>query len=306
MTGFWEHVVTVAGINAIAAWGLGIAIRAGQISAGHAIFAGLAGYALALATSAGMPMLVAVAIGLGAATTLGLVFSVAMIRLEHLFLAIATLALGEAAGILVSSSSALGGAVGLTGIPLVADWRWIVVAVVGVLLVELFVIRGSRFELELHLLAHDRTLVGLTGRSWKRVRVLSFTISALAVGFSGVLQAYTFGVVQPSDFTFARSLDLLVFAVIGGAASGYGPMVGAVGLTVLPEVFDFAAVDRLTLYGLVLVVVLVFRDDGILRRVPVPALRRLGPRRAGPPAGPLAKTPVRATRPTTSRTANRS
>lgn len=282
---YLDFVFALAGINAIGAWAVGIAIRSGQLSVGHAAFAGIAGYAAGLITRDGGSILVGFVVGVAVAGILGALLSVLTLRLDHLFLALATLIFGEIASILATGSDAVGGAAGLARIPLWTSLPVVLGFLVVILLFELFVIRGSRAEIQLQLLAHNPSLVDLAGSPARRLRVLFFAASTAAVGVAGVLHAHLYGVMQPRDMQFGRSLDLVVFAVVGGSHSGYGPMLGAVVLTLGTEFVEVPGVARPVLYGAILLGVLLWRDQGLLGRWPLglePSSRSGG---GGPSAG---------------------
>jgi branched-chain amino acid transport system permease protein len=276
MGGYWANLLVLAGINAIGAWSLGLAIRSGQLSVGHAALAGLGGYAAGWLALKGASVVVSAAFGMVIAAALGIVVATLTLRLNHLFLALATLVFGEIAVIAVTNSDELGGAAGLVGMPLL-DLRWAVGTIIVVILAfELLVIRGSRRELQMMVVASEPELVEMSGGSSARLRVGVFAASALIAGLSGVLQAYHVGVMQPVDLGFARSLDLLVYAVVGGASSGYGPIIGAFALTLLPEFLGLEGTGATLLLGALLLSTMLLRKDGVVSRRPVRVLRGRG------------------------------
>jgi len=269
LSSYMDHVLTMAGINAIGAWAVGIAIRSGQLSVGHAALAGIAGYSAGLITRDGGSFWLAVIVAVVVAAVTGAVLSALTQRLDHLFFALATLIFGEIAAIVATDTERLGGAAGLASIPFETTLTMVVVTLVIIVLVEVFVIRGSRAEVQMQLLAHNPSLVDLSGSSARRQKVVYFTLSAAAVGLAGAFHAHEFGVVQPRDLEFAPSLDLVVYAVVGGAHSGYGPIVGAIALTVGTEFIDIPGITRPVLFGAILLGVLLVRDRGIFARVPL-------------------------------------
>lgn len=269
ISSYLDHVLTVAGINAIGAWAVGIAIRSGQLSVGHAALAGIAGYSAGMITKGGGNFWLALMVGIVVAAFVGAMVSALTQRLDHLFLALATLIFGEIAAIVATDTEALGGAAGLPGIPFETTLAMVAITVFIIVLVELFVIRGSRAEVQMQLLAHNPSLVDLSGSSAKRQKVFYFALSAAAAGLCGVYHAHEFGVVQPRDLQFAHSLDFVVFAVVGGAHSGYGALVGAIVLTLGTEFISIPGITRPVLFGGILLIVLLVRDRGIFARVPL-------------------------------------
>lgn len=276
MSAYWANLLVTAGINAIAAWALGLAMRSGQLSVGHAALAGIGGYAAGRLALEGLPIWLTVVLAMLVTGVIGAVLAGLTLRLNHLFLALATLIFGEIAVLLVTSSSELGGASGLVGMPLL-DLRFPVAAILAlIVLVELTLIRGSRLELQMAIVANDPELVEMSGRSSARLRIGVFAASAMIVAVAGAMHAYQNGVVQPADLSFHRSLDLLVFAVVGGASSGYGPIIGALALTLLPEMLGLEGNGATLFLGAVLVVTMLVRTDGAVPRIPVRVTRGTG------------------------------
>lgn len=266
LSSYMDHVLSVAGVNAIGAWAVGIAIRSGQLSVGHAALAGIGGYSAGLLTRGGDNFVVALLVGVVVAAAVGAVLSVLTLRLDHLFLALGTLVFGEMAAIVATDTSTLGGAAGLASIPFTTTVPLVGGVLLAIVLFELAVVRGSRAEIQVQLLAHNPRLVELAGTSAKRLRVTFFTLSAAGAGLAGVFHAHLFGVVQPGDLRFAESLDLVVYAVVGGVHSGFGPIVGAVLLTFAEEFVSIPGITRPVIYGAILLGVLLVRDRGLIPR----------------------------------------
>ncbi|MEQ8719093.1 MAG: branched-chain amino acid ABC transporter permease [Acidimicrobiales bacterium] len=305
--GYWEAVLALALVNGIAAWSLGIAIRAGSLSVGHAALMGFGGYSAALIVRDGGSDAVAILLAIAVAAGAGLLLSLLTLRLDHLFLALATLVFAEISRIIAADQEPLGRAAGLAGIPLLSS-IWPVLVVAGIIVVvELALIRRTRSELFVLAYGADPVLVETAGVPAWLVRTGSFTVSAAFAGLSGYFYGRFFGVIQPPDLTFAQSVDFLVFAVVGGVYSGYGPLLGATALTVIPEVWDFPLGGKTTLFGLVLLVVTLVRPDGLIprRRLPVARMAALatGPR---PPRGRRPRLRAHGTAPTTIETTDHS
>jgi branched-chain amino acid transport system permease protein len=289
MSLYWQSILSLAAINGTAAWGLSIAVRSGQLSVGHAAFAGVGAYAGGVLTrDVGLPFLLALPVGFVVGGALGLAFRALFLRLDHLLFAIATLIFGQVAAIAAGNFfiPRLGGEVGLTGLDLRISPLTAVIILGAALVIELFVLRGSAFDLRLRLGAEDADLVALSGAPPAKVQVLAFGLSTAVLGLTGVLWAHLYGTVQPGDLQFGRSFDLLVFAIVGGAYSGYGAMFGGVALSLLPYTWSVIENNRRLTLGIVLLVVVVFRRGGLFQGKPVPILDRLIGRRVSvPPAG---------------------
>jgi branched-chain amino acid transport system permease protein len=101
-----------------------------------------------------------------------------------------------------------------------------------------------------------------------RYKLLAFTLSAVIAGFAGALEAHLTFSLDPSDTQYgvSRAVQILTFAVLGGSGNIFGPVVGALFLTTLPEIIRQAADYRDVLSGVILIAVIVFRPQGIVSR----------------------------------------
>jgi branched-chain amino acid transport system permease protein len=273
MSSYDSYLLAISGTNAIAAWGLSIAIRSGQLSLGHAAFAGVgaytSGYLMTHGHSPGLSLIAALAV----ASAFGLVFSVLTLRMNHLLFAISTLVFAQICIFGVQQIDSLGGSRGIVGLETYVNWRIVAVAVAIALAVELVLIRRSGWGLRIQLLAHDPVLTDLTGKAAAITRMQAFTLSAGAVAVAGVLRAHLDGVVIPENLGFATASAFLVYAVVGGAASSYGPFVGAILLTQVTDRFKHGQFSASIILGLVLLVVCLVRPNGLLTRRPLRIVR---------------------------------
>jgi len=269
MNSYWIDVMLGGGINAVLAWSLGVIVRSGQLSVGHAALAGVGGYVAAYLALHGASTLLTFVAAFFAAGAVGLILSTLTLRLNHLFLALATLIFGQIIVIVVGNTDTFGGAAGLAGIPLIPVGRITVGILVVIVLVELLILRGSRFELLTRVFAHDPDLVAMSGVSPRLLQIGCFTVSAAAAGIGGTLTMYHASVIQPVDLSFDRSLFILVYVMVGGAASGLGSLAGGFVLTVLPNVLGLEGVSASLLLGAVLLAVMLLRSEGLIPRLPL-------------------------------------
>src|SRR5207245_4170149 len=93
-------------------------------------------------------------------------------------------------------------------------------------------------------------------------------LGAALVGMAGAIQAHYILVISPHDLGFFVSLNFIIFLLFGGIQTLWGPVLGTVLLTVLPEMLRFTNEYRMILYGLIIVVVVLRRPDGLLTRTP--------------------------------------
>jgi branched-chain amino acid transport system permease protein len=278
ISSYWSQVLSLAGVNALGAWSLSIAIRSGQLSAGQAGFAGVAGYVAGAASrDFDAPLAVSLLVGFVVGVGLGAVIRLVFLRMAHLLFAVATMAFGEMTAYAMANidQTRFGGAAGMGGIPRTASLTIVTVIVAAAVVAEVGILRRTAFDLRGRLGADDDLLVGLGGHSPGWLKVMTFGLSTGVAGLSGALFVHVVGFIQPPDLQAARSFDLLVFAVVGGVFSGYGSMLGAIGLTIAPEIVPYAEDNRLLFYGGALLVVSLIRPQGIFGRRPLPVLEIL-------------------------------
>jgi branched-chain amino acid transport system permease protein len=262
-------------IDAIAVLGLYVIAASGRLSAGHAAFFGIGGYASGLVSvHLGLPVLVSLVAGVLFSAICGALFALLADRLTHWFFAVATLALAAMVLGLVSGLDALGGATGLYHIPL---WTGMAQAVAGLVVAVALVVwldasvlgRAMRAvrdsELAARSLAIDPT----------RVRVIAFTIGAGLAGLAGGLWAHSVGIIKPSDMSLEHSLLYLVYLSIGGVDLWIGALVGTFLLSLLPEVVRFSGQYRLTAFGALLTLVMIVRPAGLVTWREIDRIRSL-------------------------------
>ncbi len=185
----------------------------------------------------------------------------------------------------------VGGAMGLSGIPPATE-IWHVLLFLALLLYGFHVLHRSGYGRALLAIARDETAAKTMGIRTVRYKTLAFVASAMIASVAGSFAAHRTSYISPSDFGFPQAVLILIFAVFGGLRSHWGPVLGAVVLTLLPEVFRFLQEWRLIIYGVSVLLVVVFFPNGLLE------FDRLFRRRpaARPASGEPAPTPAGVTR----------
>lgn len=260
---FWTTILLSAAITAIAAIGLFLQIRSGQMNVGMAVFVGVGGYVSgALGVRLGMSPLLSIPIAVIAGFVFGALFSLITLRLHHWFFAVTTLTLSVAAVSGVGRIDVLGGALGLTGIPFVTHPMPIVAALLATFAVAWWVDRSTT-GLAIRATGDDEILAEVFGVRVKLLRIAVFGLGSAMAALSGALHAHRFGVYQPSDLGFHLSMMLFVYVIVGGKTSVWGPLVGTFFLHVMPEVIKISAEAELIVFGLLMLVVAVAMPDGV-------------------------------------------
>ncbi len=256
------------GINSLLALSLYLTLAAGQLSLGSAAFAGIGGYTAGILTmKLGVPYLPALAAGSVLAGLVGLVIGLPVLRLRGVFLAIATLAFGEVVRIAVLNIDITGGAEGLVGIPTITTtWGiYLSLAVAGYAIARL---RRSRVGWCFESIREDETAAAAMGINTTYYKTLSFVLGAVLAGFAGGLYAHLNYIITPGEFGFSVAVDLLIYNIVGGIRVWYGPVLGAMLLTSLPEILRGIGVTagpiRMAVNGLILLLVILFLPNGLV------------------------------------------
>lgn len=286
MTSYTVSVFITGGIYAIVALGLHVTLLTGQFSVAHAALMGLGGYAAGYASVEwGLDLFSAALFGGVIGLLCGGLMAAVLRRMEGMLLGIATLAIGQAASLLMNNVDPLGGALGYMGVPLRTTLAQVCIVLALVLLVLTY-LRWTRLGLALLSAGKDEVVAEAVGISTRRMRIVGFALGGALAGIGGGLMVQFIGLVRPSDLAFAAEIQLFTFVIIGGMSTPWGAVAGAVGITWGLEWLRFATDDRYWLLGLALLIVVLVRPDGLLRR------RSLRFRDIGRAAAPLAETPT--------------
>lgn len=270
------ELAILVGINATAVIGLNLLVGyAGQISLGHAAFFSLGSYASAILTGRygwPAPLALAAAVALVGAIAFGIARPI--LRLTGHYLAMATLGLGMIIYLMISIESWLtGGPDGMSVPPLQvfglslteqAYWYWLIGAILVAaywLALNLIDSPVGRALRAVHGSEISATTAGVDVTSYK-VRV--FSLSAVVAAFMGGLYAFYSGFISPTTASFMHSIEFVVMVVLGGLASVMGSVVGALILTLLPQLLTVVADYEWLAYGAVLMLVMIFMPKGLV------------------------------------------
>jgi branched-chain amino acid transport system permease protein len=254
------YVVLALGLNMITGF-------CGQISLGHAAFFGAGAYAAALIAKSGHPFALALAAGGGVAAVFGLAVGFAALRVRHDFLAITTMGVNFLFLGIVRKQGALGAELGISGIPDhglgQSGFVALAVAVALIVLALSLHIRRSWAGFAFGAVADDEDAARALGIDAPRYKLAAFVLGTALAGLAGALYAYFTRFIIPDAFGFTVSISILAMVIVGGIGSTWGVVVGAVALTLLPELFRFVNDYKLLIYGLLLLAVMRFAPDGL-------------------------------------------
>ena len=273
---FVTVVGVTAGFNVILAVSLNLLIGyAGQISLGHAAFFGLGAYSSAILTTRyGVDPWLSMLAGLAVVFLVASLISRPILRLKGHYLAMATLGFGIIVHIvMVQAVTLTGGPDGLSGIPglsllgwrLKTDlhWYWLVAGGMLVVVWLSLNIVDSRTGRALRAVHGSEFAAEMMGIDTARTKAQVFVLSALLSAFAGSLFAHQQGFVSPDSFSFFVSIELVTMVVLGGMASTYGAVFGAVTLTLLKAGLVVFHDYEMVILGAILMVIMIFLPQGL-------------------------------------------
>jgi len=305
---FWVTLANYIGLYSIVALGLVLLTGvAGQTSFGQAAFVGIGAYTTAvLATQFQWSPWANLVVALVLTTALALFLGLITLRMKGHFLPLATIAWGMSLYYVFGNSELLGGHTGITGIPGLAVFGWplapergFCVLIWVVTIAALFAadnLLDSRPGRALRALKGQLTMAEAFGVDAARQKTVVFVGAALLACASGWLYAHLQRFVNPTPFGINQGIEYLFMAVVGGAGSVWGAVVGATILTLakqvlqdaLPSLLGRSGNFELVVFGMLVVVLLHRSRDGVW-----PWLARALPREAARPLPPAAPLPPR-------------
>ena len=261
---FYINTLFFIGINIILAVSLHLIIGiTGQFSIGHAGFLAVGAYASAIITmKLQLPFGLAILVGGLAAAVAGLIIGIPSLRLKGDYLAIATLGFGEIVRIVLLNIDYVGGASGMQ-VSHLTTWPWLV----GCTIITIIVI--TNFTNSTHgraciAIRENEIAADAMGINTTFYKVTAFAIGAFFAGVAGALFAHNFYIIQPSNFGFLKSFDILIFVVLGGLGSMSGAVISTILLTIISTFLQDYPGTRMIIYSLVLIIMMLYRPQGLL------------------------------------------
>ena len=274
MNGYAITILTQIAIQAIVVCGLNVIVGyAGQISLGHAAFFGIGAYSAALlSTQAGMSFWTALPLVLAICAGCGLLLGLPSLRLKHDFLAITTIGINFIVQAVFLYVPFFGGALGISGIPRVelfgvalrgAPFLYLCLACLALVMLVSWLFTRVFAGLACFALREEEAAASSMGISPVRFKLLAFMLGTMYAGLGGSLYAHYMRFVSADDFSFPLSVSFLAMLVLGGMGTLLGPLVGALILGALPEVFRPLANFRILFYAMILLLMIRFQPGGI-------------------------------------------
>lgn len=298
LDGYTRSILIFTGIHIIAAYSFYVPFKTGQVSLGQAGFMAVGAYASGIMTvKFGLPFPVALLVGGVTTGIIGIGIGFPALRIKGIYLLLLTLAFAQIVQVIILSWEYTGGAEGFQGIPYNKYTLEYVYGIVVVLIVFFARLERSSLGRAMDSIHEDETAAEVMGVDVVRVKLLAFGLGAFIAGLAGAIYAHHTTYVDSVTFNILLAIEILMFAVVGGASTYWGPVFGAAFLTLLPEFLrtlrewlelvpvawtdfypmnaiydflheflDFENEKRLIVYGIILIAMMILRPDGILTR----------------------------------------
>jgi branched-chain amino acid transport system permease protein len=287
---YWEDVLVQAVAFALLASGLNVVVGlAGLLDLGYVAFWAIGSYSMAILSGAGPIQAVhldtwtILPIGIVAAMLTGVLLGLPVLRLKGDYLAIVTLGFGEIIRITISNLDGVTN--GPRGIALIphpeffglrfgtnpTPYFYLSLALLLIAIVLIRNLNNSRIGRAWIAIREDEVAAEAMGINTFRLKLWAFAFGASTAGIAGVLNATRTNFVGPGSFHIIFSILILSMVVFGGMGSMIGPIVGAAAIVIIPEALrDYVPSGvRFMVFGAILVVMMIFRPEGIIpsRRV---------------------------------------
>jgi branched-chain amino acid transport system permease protein len=261
---FYSNTLIFIVINIILAISLHLVIGiTGQFSIGHAGFLAIGAYISAIVTmKLQLPFSLAIVMGGVIAAIAGLIVGIPTLRLRGDYLAIATLGFGEIIRIVFLNIDYVGGAAGMQ-VSHFTTWTssFICLLITIIVIVNFTNSRHGRACISIR---ENEIAADAMGINTTYYKVAAFAIGSFFAGVAGALYAHNFYIIQPTNFTFLKSFDILIYVVLGGLGSLSGAVIAAVLLTIVSTYLQSYPETRMIIYSLVLIIVMLYRPKGLM------------------------------------------
>jgi branched-chain amino acid transport system permease protein len=260
----YEPLFELALFNVLLAFSQYIVLRAGVFSLGTAAFAAIGSYTAAImVTKLGLSPWLGLAAGTALGTAAGAIVAIPLARLRGVFQALATLALVQIVlSITLNWVDVTDGALGINSIPKTVGLVGLLCVVV-VLAYLMSAIGSSSIGRAFDVIREDETVAVSLGISVQKHHMIAFILSGAIAGLAGALHAYNSYSITPNEYGFNMVVMALAMVVLGGRVSVWGPIVGAIVLTGLPELLRGFQEYRMVVQGALLLLSIIFLPHGV-------------------------------------------
>lgn len=270
MSGYQLGLLVILCFNVIAAYAVYLPLAAGQLNLGIAGFMAMGAYTAAYLTNEmGWSLAAAIPAGGAAAGALALVVAIPILRTHGIYLALATFALGQVISAVFLNLEVVGAAAGYQVIAYAQPA--VVIAVTLAVVLFVLVLSRTRFALYLTAIKNDTVVSDLLGLNVRALQVAAFAVGAAIAGIGGGLYGHHFSFIEAQHFNVALSVYTVLYVLLGGTQTVWGPLVGAAFFTLVPELLRAGGGWRYALFALFIIGFMALRPQGLV----TPALGRM-------------------------------
>jgi branched-chain amino acid transport system permease protein len=266
-------ILELGGLNVLLALSVYATFKVGQFSLAQVGFWSIGAYGTGILTTLyGLPLLSAVLICGSGCAIVGLLLGYPCLRIRGIYLALATVAFSEVVRVFFHNFKfqiELGGklvgpdaSLGFRGIEVLTAWPQILFAV----LIAIFAfawIERSRLGLSANAVREDETAAACAGVNVVAIKVGMFAFGAFVAGMGGGLYSTYVSFVNSDNFGFHLALLSVFYVSVGGTERFYGPVIGALLLTALPELLRFTGDFRMIVYGVIVLLLMLLFPRGV-------------------------------------------
>ncbi|MDT3683712.1 MAG: branched-chain amino acid ABC transporter permease [Pseudorhodoplanes sp.] len=263
-----QDYIIFTGVNIVLAWSVYVILLAGSLSFANGGFMAIGAYVSGVLTvKFGLPLVAAAALAGVAAGAVGVLVGFPALRTRGIYLMLVTVGIAVSVKAVIESIDYVGGVQGFGG--MVGTTPWHVVALTLLVGCGLWLLTKSPLQRILDAVREDELVAGSLGINVLYVKLACIGIGAFLAAVAGSFYAHHLIHVTPDQFSITLSVFIVLYAVLGGTNNMWGPALGATIMTLLPEFVRGFESWRPTIFGVVILVLLLVRPDGLLSfRVP--------------------------------------
>ncbi|MBK20269.1 MAG: branched-chain amino acid ABC transporter permease [Rhodospirillaceae bacterium] len=276
MSGYLESQLIILCLATIYAYGIFLPAASGQLNLGAAGFITLGAYASAwfnASTGAELPVWLSVILAMMFTGTIAFVISFPILRTRGVYMVLATFAFAEVVAGIVINVEELGAAAGM---PVDAHLDVTVIVPMTILVILFsFYFMSTRLGLALRSIHDDENVATLFGVNVRTAKVVAFTVGAMLMSLGGSLYGHHYNYIEAQTFNVLLSIYILLYVLMGGTQTAWGPLIGAAFFTIVPEALreiaesaglTWLAEGRFMMFGAFIVLLMVFRPEGVMTR----------------------------------------
>ena len=264
--GYIEGIIAILCINLIFAYGVFLTAASGPLNLGGGGFQALGAYVAGVCSnSLEVPIFISVIAGIIGAGVVGFLLSFPVLRTKGVYMVLATFAFALVVSGIILNSDFLGGATGMS-VPAYLPVNGLIFSAIGVVML-VFWIMASRIGLAMRSIHDDDLVSEIMGINVRGFQVFAFTLGGALAGFSGALYAHHYSFIEAQYFSALLSIFVLLYVLIGGTQTAWGPLIGASFFTLIPELLRVGDTEwRYVIFGVLIVFMMIFRPEGIVTR----------------------------------------